>query len=260
MATNGSYPLGVFAVPPSEDAERQLPPRRALILETVRNAGDSVLPKEVANQLKLHVNTVREHLVALAEEGYLTRRSLQNGGRGRPSIAYVASPSTFVNPQYRVATTLINLFTEHLDRMSPIPETEARRMGEALGRDLASHFNYEQPIAKQVFRLAEKWGYEPRIHNRSDVLYLYSCPVQELRVDNVALIQQISRGVLNGILEECGLDPRDCHTSTYKKDHPCIVTLPPDSTNPPQIKVSYYGLVNSSAEDGKKLPNSSPDR
>lgn len=260
MATNGSYPLGVFAVPPSEDVERQLPPRRALILETVRNAGDSVLPKEVANQLKLHVNTVREHLVALAEEGYLTRRSLQNGGRGRPSIAYVASPSTFVNPQYRVATTLINLFTEHLDRMSPIPETEARRMGEALGRDLASHFNYEQPIAKQVFRLAEKWGYEPRIHNRSDVLYLYSCPVQELRVDNVALIQQISRGVLNGILEECGLDPRDCHTSTYKKDHPCIVTLPPDSTNPPQIKVSYYGLVNSSAEDGKKLPNSSPDR
>ena len=235
MATNGSYPLGVFAAPPSEDAERQLPPRRALILETVRNAGDSVLPKEVASQLKLHVNTVREHLVALAEEGYLTRRSLQSDGRGRPSIAYVATPSTFINPQFRIATTLINLFTEHLDRMSPIPETEARRMGEALGRDLASHFNYDQPVCKQLFRLAEEWGYEPRVHNQPDVLYLYSCPAQELQVDNLELIHEISRGVLNGILEECGLDSRDCHTSKYKKDHPCIVTLPPEATSSRRI-------------------------
>lgn len=233
MATTGTNPMGVFLVPPSEDAERQLPPRRKLILETVRNSGDSVLPKEVATRLKLHVNTVREHLVALADEGFLTRRSLQAGGRGRPSIAYFATPSTFINPQFRVASTLINMFTEHLDRMSPFPEAEARRMGETLGHELAEHFNKDQPVCDQIFRIAEEWGFAPRIHNQPEILYLYSCPAQDLNVENLHIVHYISRGVIDGMLKECGLDPRECETSTYKKDHPCVITLPQSSKQPP---------------------------
>lgn len=65
-----------------------LPPTRLRVLERVESHAEPVTALEVATELGLHHNTVREHLDALIEAGFISAQSRSTGRRGRPSILY----------------------------------------------------------------------------------------------------------------------------------------------------------------------------
>lgn len=62
-------------------------PSRVRLLRHVQSAPGSTV-KVLADSTGLHVNTVREHLQALADEGLVTTETAHTGGRGRPPTTY----------------------------------------------------------------------------------------------------------------------------------------------------------------------------
>ena len=71
-------------------AENDLPPRRRLILDTIRESDSPLQPREIATKLHLHLNTIRDHLSSLVDDGLLIRKAVPHVGRGRPAIAYLS--------------------------------------------------------------------------------------------------------------------------------------------------------------------------
>ncbi|NLH69413.1 MAG: helix-turn-helix domain-containing protein [Brooklawnia sp.] len=68
---------------------------RVRLLGAVQQAPGSTL-KELADRTGLHVNTARDHLTALANEGLVSVQTGQASGRGRPPLLYspVIDPAT----------------------------------------------------------------------------------------------------------------------------------------------------------------------
>ena len=60
-------------------------PTRERILELVGNADQGLALSAIAATTGLHENTVRAHLEALLEDGYLLRKAAEATGRGRPA-------------------------------------------------------------------------------------------------------------------------------------------------------------------------------
>lgn len=60
---------------------------RVLLLGTVQNHPGSRL-KELAEEAGLHINTARDHLRVLIDEGFLYLQSESTGERGRPPMVY----------------------------------------------------------------------------------------------------------------------------------------------------------------------------
>src|SRR5262245_24839324 len=60
----------------------RLSPSRAALLETLRTRTEPTTLDALANLAGLHPNTVREHLDALVDGGFVTRFSAEPSGRG----------------------------------------------------------------------------------------------------------------------------------------------------------------------------------
>ena len=83
MAKLGAVQSPGYPFHPANPAENDLPPRRKLILDTIREADAPLQPREIANELHLHLNTIRDHLAALVEAGLLIRKTVPHAGRSR---------------------------------------------------------------------------------------------------------------------------------------------------------------------------------
>lgn len=77
---------------------------RVLLLGAVQNRPGSRL-KELADEVGLHVNTTRDHLKVLIDEGFIYLQPESTGGRGRPPMAYhpVGDPETNTAAAERIA-------------------------------------------------------------------------------------------------------------------------------------------------------------
>ena len=60
---------------------------RVLLLGAVQNHPGSRL-KELANEVGLHINTARDHLRVLIDEGFIFLQPESTGARGRPPMVY----------------------------------------------------------------------------------------------------------------------------------------------------------------------------
>lgn len=97
---------------------------------------DPVTAADLAAELALHHNTVREHLDSLVEQGRARRRAGRRGGRGRPPWTYEAAPSG-LGAGAAPYLGLAEAFAEHLALTSPRPSTQAREVGRRWGTRLA---------------------------------------------------------------------------------------------------------------------------
>lgn len=64
--------------------------QRDRVLRLVRDSGDVVDVVELAEQMNLHVTTVRFHLDALCADGVVARTRIKRTGVGRPRTGYIA--------------------------------------------------------------------------------------------------------------------------------------------------------------------------
>lgn len=231
MAKLGAVQSPGYPFHPANPAENDLPPRRKLILDTIREADAPLQPREIANELHLHLNTIRDHLAALVEAGLLIRKTVPHAGRGRPAIAYMTPPGDADTPDRRTSNALIVMLLDHLDETSPIPEVEARRMGEEMGRYLATTLNSERPLYLELLRLAQDWGFDAAWHSSTNTLTLGSCPLGLEEIIRCNLLSEIHAGVLRGVVEGTGHSLDDCKAVSREDGTSCVQFLPKAFTN-----------------------------
>ncbi|MDU0349419.1 helix-turn-helix transcriptional regulator [Actinomyces sp. MRS3W] len=106
----------------------ELSPARRRVLEAVEAAPQPVTAAHIARDLKLHHNTVREHLDALVEAGLVTVSTTPTGRRGRPALRYAP---TGPDPA-QVAASYLTLLDAVVEQLGD--GADARRKALEIGR------------------------------------------------------------------------------------------------------------------------------
>lgn len=106
---------------------------RARLLEHLQGQG-VVRVEGAASAFGQHPNTVREHLDALVEGGFLLRDRSPSAGRGRPAWRYRANPDQpEPDPRVREYGALAGALAAHIATHSPDPHAGARQAGARWG-------------------------------------------------------------------------------------------------------------------------------
>lgn len=164
---------------------------------------------EVASALDLHHNTVREHLDALVDAGFVEVSTKPTGRRGRPALRYA---STAPDPD-EVLDSYLTLLDAIAETLGTGPR--AREIALAIGRRWARM----TPSAQQVEDPGEGagpaqraasllpdlsiMGFAPEPHG--DSIVLKACPlVTRARVPH-PLVCVMHEGYLNEVYERAGL-------------------------------------------------------
>ena len=106
---------------------------RIAVLETLREAGDPMGVRELAERMSLHDNTVRKHLDLLVENGFVTRLRDGAARRGRPRYVYAAAPgSSPTDVRLRNYRLLASVFAAYLDDADD-PQAAAEEAGRRFG-------------------------------------------------------------------------------------------------------------------------------
>lgn len=162
---------------------------RVRLLGAVQLRPGSTL-KELATHVGLHVNTARDHLRALEQEGFVASRRLSTGARGRPPLVYAPVVDVKANQAARRRVE------------------DARRRGDELRRRLSA--SRADPLGVEARRQLDTLyehlvdtGLEPRVHDARLEVDLTPCPyfgyVQEDRELACAVHAAILRDILSQV-------------------------------------------------------------
>lgn len=162
---------------------------RVRLLGAVQTRPDSTL-KELADQVGLHVNTVRDHLRALEHEGFVLSRRLATGTRGRPPLVYAPVADASTNP---AAQERVDGATERGDELRRrLAASRAHPLGVAASRQLDTLYEH----------LVDT-GLEPRVVDDTGLeIELTPCPYFGYVHEDRALACAVHAAVLRDILAQ----------------------------------------------------------
>ncbi len=179
---------------------------RKAVLRAIREASSPLSVAEVAEDVGLHVNTVRGHLELLVHLGVVTRETERGGGRGRPRILYALAPGEPVHQDaYKtLATALAN-------ELSILGQPDQRSVDEAgllWAEALVSEGRLHptpsaEEAVEQVTQLFSDLGFDATTEPLGDRIYLRACPYAAIR-DAFPGVCDIHLGLLRGSLTAVG--------------------------------------------------------
>lgn len=182
---------------------------RTGLLAVLRSAAAPLGIRELAAAVKLHPNTVREHLQLLVDAGIVTRQVAPPAGRGRPGIRFALDPDA-IDGDARPYATLSRVLADQLAELPNAPAA-ARRAGRRWGRALAAGMDpaVTQPEAiDRIVELLDDAGFAPE-HPETPVvprttIRLRRCPFGSLAVGREPVICGVHLGLMQGALRELG--------------------------------------------------------
>lgn len=181
---------------------------------------------ELANQINLHVTTVRFHLNALCDDGLLVRTRVNLPGAGRPRTGYAAVQDRL---DYRILVEVL------ADGLGQTVETRARRAQRAgkkwaarlmapkdVGGDSpgASSAGTDDPLDRAALRATDvftRMGFDPELApaaeptppgaaasstTRERLIRLHACPVRELARSHPEVGCGVHLGLLQGLIAD----------------------------------------------------------
>jgi predicted ArsR family transcriptional regulator len=156
----------------------------------------------VADRLGQHTNTVREHLDALVEDGWVTRERAPATGRGRPAWLYIAAPEpASTHGEYAGLATALAM---QLAKSSTSPREDAVAAGIEWGRHLAVAVAEEPatPAAarRHVVRLLDGLGFAPSPDLRAMSVRLRQCPLLDAARRQPDVVCSVHLGIVRGAL------------------------------------------------------------
>ena len=190
----------------SVDAYRVLSSEsRVAILRLLEERGTALPVETVAEEVGLHVNTVREHLDRLVVAGFAARAPEIRRTRGRPRVLYrsTAAEATTELDQ-RVRDQLMGVLLAGY----PGPD-EARARAEQAGETWAAHYPCETAGRDQGTRESQlaalhdhfrTLGFEPVPGDDGLTLRLQHCPFADLRDGSGDAVCRVHLGLTRGML------------------------------------------------------------
>jgi predicted ArsR family transcriptional regulator len=211
--------------------------QRALVLERLQQRDQPVTIAELAAELGLHANTVRQHLDALAERGLAVRAQVPAQGRGRPAWCYTAAPDQLEpDPRVRDYAGLATALAAHIARTSPDPRADALAAGREWGRELAAASagaGAAPPRAgrgaaagrRQVVEVMASLGFDPDADARATTAALRRCPLLDAARRHPEVVCQVHLGIVRGAMDVLGGDPERTDLLAFAEPGACRLHL-----------------------------------
>lgn len=201
------------------------PVRRQLVDALAHvDAGDrsaGLTAAELADEVGLHVTTVRFHLDQLLAAGLVEAQVRREGGAGRPRKFYTLAPGslddvearTELEPLRLLSGLLAQTLTEGASGQTVTPAEAGRRWAVEHVPVHPGSVPADTPgrwLGKlaQMIDVLQEWGYTPELRTsdggRAAEIRLAHCPFLELARANPAVVCGIHRGLIAGSLEQLG--------------------------------------------------------
>lgn len=177
--------------------------RRPEVLAALRSAAEPRSIAALADELGLHVNTVRLHLEVLVREGRVEPVAVERRSPGRPPLLFRAVPG--MDPagprRYRL---LAEVLVESL-ATGPAPAERARAAGRAWGSQLAQSVATTRTAAnprERLVALLDELGFAPehRAVGRRSQIDLRHCPFLEIAEHRSQVVCPVHLGLMQGAL------------------------------------------------------------
>ena len=182
-----------------ERASRQ---GRQAVLQVIREAHRALSVAEIAEQVGLHVNTVRGHVELLVHLGNVSRETEHRGERGRPRVLYeLASDEPRQQDAYR---TLAAVLANELSIIGRTDQRTADEAGLLWARALVEEGHLRPASSpadavEQVTMLFSELGFDATTEPLADRIYLRACPYSAIR-DAFPGVCEIHLGLMRGSL------------------------------------------------------------
>lgn len=207
-------------------------PRRAEVLDALREADAPLGVADVAGQIGVHVNTARFHLDALVAEGAVVRTVEQPSGPGRPRTVYAPRPG-MDRAGIRSYRLLAQILLSNLSSAGPDAGEAARQAGRAWGRFLVGRLppfqqlTGEEATARLTDLLADL-GFAPEPEAGTPapgVIRLRHCPFLELAEGYGQLVCRVHLGLMQGALAELRAPVTAAELEPFAEPGACLARL-----------------------------------
>jgi len=171
---------------------------RAMVFDGVRSSSEAVTCEDLATSLDLHVNTVRGHLDALVDSGYVVRSAAVPDGPGRPRMTYVTSPG--------LVTRLDELASQLGDALATADADQVARLAADSWRDRPRHAapaNGPDEAVDRAVSALRGVGFQASADDFGESITMSSCPYTAL-IEDYPVICAIHAQLVSGVLEDAG--------------------------------------------------------
>jgi len=202
---------------------------RAALMKLLDARDKPATVAELAEELGLHPNTVREHADGLVELGYVTRTRAPAVGRGRPAWLYASCESGPGAPVSEYAG-LASALAAQIARTSRRPRADAIRAGEEWGHELARARPIDgRPTQARVRRatlqMLESLRFTPQGSSRASSVQLTTCPLLDAAEKYPEIVCGVHLGIIRGAIQEYGADPAGTTLAAFSEPGACRLTL-----------------------------------
>ncbi len=207
-----------------------LGPTRARVLALLQRSGDPLSVSEIAAQLSLHRNSVRFHLDALEEQGFVHHSVAVTGHQGRPPLQYTAT-----NDSPTIGSVHMMEMVEVLLERFVAPSPDAYDQALKAGRDWGARILRDDPAADPalvVDALVRYFGERGFATSSSKEAFNFArCPFRHsVSDDTLPLVCSMHRGFVEGYLEAGGSPDRVASMNVGPRL--CTVALTPSVPAP----------------------------
>lgn len=163
-------------------------PSRARILDLVRGAADAVTAAQLADEVGMHVTTVRFHLDQLERAGLVRKAPEPSRGRGRPRIGYRAGALDLGQVREQMIDALAEALVDRssLDRSLTAGRRWADRLPEPQGEPAAA-----------VTEVFAQLGFAP--DSDGTTIDLHRCPFGEAARRTPEVVCRVHLGLAQGL-------------------------------------------------------------
>jgi predicted ArsR family transcriptional regulator len=179
---------------------------RSRLLAVLRNAGNPLGVRDLADALGLHPNSVREQLEPLVAAGLVTRSTGAPHGRGRPALRYAADRA-IVDDEAAPYRELARVLA---DELASRPDATARAVdaGERWGREVAAT-DAPRPVGEddalaRLVKLLDDNGFAPERDAGDGRIALHRCPFGPLARERADIVCGVHLGLMRGALRDLG--------------------------------------------------------
>jgi len=217
----------------------------------------------ITARVGLHENTVRGHLDALLNDGFVTRTPADPDGRGRPGWLWSATAPAEQSAGAIEYQGLASALARTIATTAPDPAAAARETGRTWGASLTATQAVrpaapDTPPQRRVVQILDDLGFAPaettvpahtatqadafaqtstdaQADTSSQLLELHRCPILEAATSFPEVVCNVHMGLISGILEADGVGSEGSYLEPFAAPGVCLLHLKTQQLAPQQL-------------------------